>query len=111
MPSYKPKVQILLKQEYHDKFKELCEKERRSDSVMGAIMIETYIDNYEKENGEIILKSSKEIWNEQMELIKKPEKGILKKSIKNGPRYGNALGREVVEKLKNKPEVEQETEN
>ena len=48
MPSHKPKVQILLKQEYHDKFKALCEKERRSESVMGAIMIETYIDNYEK---------------------------------------------------------------
>lgn len=58
---------LLYKGKYHDKFKELCEKERRSDSVMGAIMIENYIDNYEKEYGEIILKSSKEIWNEQME--------------------------------------------
>ena len=106
MPSYKPKVQILLNQEYHDKFKELCEKERRSDSVMGAIMIETYIDNYERENGEIILKSSKEIWNEQMELIKKPEKGICKKSVQNGKRYGDALGREVVEKIKGKQETE-----
>ena len=82
MPSYKPKVQVLLTQNYHDKFKELCDRERRSDSVMGAIMIEKYIDNYEKENGEIILKSSKEILKEQMELIKKPEKGILKKSLK-----------------------------
>ena len=106
MPSHKPKVQILLKQEYHDKFKALCEKERRSDSVMGAIMIETYIDNYEKKNGEITLKSSKEIWNEQMELIKNPTKGILKKSLNNGNRYGDALGREVVEKIKGKQETE-----
>ena len=106
MPSYKPKVQILLEQEYHDKFKTLCKRERRSDSIMGAIMIEKYIDNYEKENGEIILKSSKEILKEQMELIKKPEKGILKKSLKNGLEYGDALGREVVEKIKGQPETE-----
>lgn len=55
MPSYKPKVQVLLTQEYHEKFKVLCEKERRSDSVMGAIMIEKYIDEYEAEHGEITL--------------------------------------------------------
>lgn len=55
MPSYKPKVQILLSEEYHKKFKALCEKDRRSDSVMGAIMIEQYINDYEKRNGEIII--------------------------------------------------------
>ena len=26
MPSYKPKVQVLLTQNYHDKFKELCDR-------------------------------------------------------------------------------------
>lgn len=55
MPSYKPKVQVLLSEEYHKKFKALCEKDRRSDSVMGAIMIEQYINDYEKKNGEIII--------------------------------------------------------
>ena len=45
-----------------------------------------------------------------MELIKKPEKGICKKSVQNGKRYGDALGREVVEKIKGKPETEPETE-
>lgn len=34
----------------------------------------------------------------------------LKKSLKNGLGYGDALGREVVEKIKNKLEAEPETE-
>ena len=105
MPSYKPKVQILLDQEYHDKFKTLCKRERRSDSIMGAIMIEKYIDDYEKEHGEIILTSSKEIWNDQMELMKSKKNPIEKttESLKNGLEYGDALGRETVEKIKGKP--------
>lgn len=53
MASNKPKVQILLTNKYHEKFKELCARERRSDSAMGEIMIEKYIDEYEKEHGEI----------------------------------------------------------
>ena len=69
------------------------------------LIVEKHIKEYEKEHGEIILKSSREIWNDQMELIKKPEKGILKKSLKNGLEYGDALGREVVEKIKEKPET------
>ncbi len=56
MPSYKPKVQILLTEEYHQKFKSLCEAERRSDSVMGALMIEKYIKDYEAEHGEIVIR-------------------------------------------------------
>jgi len=64
MPSYKPKVQILLTQEYHEKFKALCEKERRSDSVMGAIMIEKYINDYESQHGEITIEDPKGIKRE-----------------------------------------------
>lgn len=51
MPSYKPKVQVLLSEPYHEKYKELCKKERRSESKMGEIIIEYYIDKYEMENG------------------------------------------------------------
>lgn len=97
MPSYKPKVQILLNEEYHKKFKALCEKERRSDSVMGAIMIEKFINEYEKENGIIEIKE-KPTKAEAMEEIKTTieqhkEKGFLetaKKSFKAGFDFGNA---------------------
>lgn len=53
MATNKLKVQVLLTAEYHSKFKGLCKKERRSDSSMGEIMIEKYINDYEAEHGEI----------------------------------------------------------
>lgn len=99
MPSYKPKVQVLLSEEYHRKFKALCEKDRRSDSVMGAIMIEKYIDDYEKENGKIEIEQTEkkitrtEAWEAQMELIHDPKKTIKEKlgeSFKNGLNFGGA---------------------
>lgn len=98
MPSYKPKVQILLTTEYHEKFKALCEKERRSDSVMGAIMIEKYINDYEAEHGEIPIRETtrKEAWNEQMANMQDKKTGkkgtleTLKDSWRNGIDFGNA---------------------
>ena len=46
-----------------------------------------------------------------MELIKNPTKGILKNSLNNGNRFGDALGREVVEKIKGKQETENQPLN
>lgn len=59
MPSYKPKVQILLTETYHKKFKALCELERRSESKMGEIAIERYINEYEMRNGQLTNDNSK----------------------------------------------------
>ncbi len=56
----------------------LCKRKRRSDSIMGATMIEKYIDDYEKEHDEIILTSSKEICNDQTELMKNNKNTIKK---------------------------------
>jgi len=95
MPSYKPKVQVLLTPKYHAKFKALCERERRSDSVMGAIMIESYIDEYESENGPILPNeetdnlTATELLNNSHEIIKKAPFGQrLKTSVELGAKIG-----------------------
>lgn len=90
MPSYKPKIQILLSEEYHKKFKALCEKDRRSDSVMGAIMIEKFINDYEKEHGEIVVENTKK------------ENSTLIKAVKmaTGVTTGEMLGDIAVEAIK-----------
>lgn len=98
MPSYKPKVQVLLNEEYHKKFKALCKKERRSDSIMGALMIEKYINEYEAEHGEIEIKEptradAKKEFKDTMEKRSKKEishgKTVIE-SIKSGFKFGNA---------------------
>ncbi len=43
-------------------------------------------------------KTSKEIWKDQIELIKKPKKGILKESLKNGLAFGDTAAKELLEK-------------
>lgn len=100
MPSYKPRITVYTDEETNEKLAYIAKMENRSSSNYTEYLIKKEIKAYEKEHGEIILRSSKEIWNEQMELIKKPKKGILKESLKNGLEYGDALGREVVEKIK-----------
>lgn len=114
MPSYKPKVQVLLTPEYHEKFKILCDQERRSDSVMGAIMIEKYINDYELEHGTIQPKSSAEIWKEQMDMLKNPnispiEK--LKQSTKRGLKFGDKSAQETKEILEGNEISNPVTEN
>ena len=106
MPSKKPIIHFNTDQWIIDKMKYIANENSRSLAKEVEFLCKKNIKEFEKEHGEIILKSSKEIWNDQMELIKKPEKGILKKSLKNGLGYGDALGREVVEKIKGKPETE-----
>ncbi len=106
MPSYKPRITVYTDEETNEKLAYIARIENRSSSNYTEYLIKRAIKDYEKEHGEITLKSSKEIWNEQMELIKNPTKGILKKSLNNGNRFGDALGREVVEKIKGKQETE-----
>lgn len=95
MPSYKPKVQILLSEDYHKKFKALCEKERRSDSVMGAIMIEKFINEYEAEHGEIKVKQNptmKEAIEAQKTTIKEIRENPISKTLKDSWKNGSDLG-------------------
>ena len=93
MPSYKPKVQVLLNEEYHKKFKALCKKERRSDSIMGALMIEKYINEYEIEIKEPTIADSKKEFKDTLEKRSKKEishgKTVIE-SIKSGFKFGNA---------------------
>lgn len=101
MPSYKPKVQILLSEEYHKKFKALCEKERRSDSVMGAIMIEKFINEYEEEHGEIKLKEKptiEEAIKAQKHTIKGRKTNSISKTVKESLQNGLDLGNAVADK-------------
>ena len=106
MASKLPVIKANTTQENIDKMKFIAEENKRRMAKELELIVEKHIKEFEKEHGEITLKSSKEIWNEQMELIKNPTKGILKKSLNNGKRYGDALGREVVEKIKGKQETE-----
>lgn len=54
MPSNKRKIQYLLNDEYYEKFKIIMEKEKRkSESNLSQYIVEKYIDEYEKANGNI----------------------------------------------------------
>lgn len=53
MPSKKPRIQAILEQKYYDKYCYLCKRDNRSESNLGKMIIEKYIDEYEKVHGEI----------------------------------------------------------
>ena len=55
MPTKKPVVQIVISDIYYKKLQTLGKKEDKSNSKIGAKIIERYIDEYEKENGAISL--------------------------------------------------------
>lgn len=57
MPTKKPVVQIVLSESYYKKLQILGRKEDKSNSKIGAKIIERYIDDYEKENGAIDLET------------------------------------------------------
>ncbi len=98
MPSYKPRVQVLLDTEFYEKYKFICKKERRTESVMGAIMIEKYISEYEQQNGEIPVKTSKDIYEEEINMIKNQnERNKILKSLKKGLEYGDKSAKEILQ--------------
>lgn len=51
MPTNKPKLQVILEEETYKKLKELAEKDKRSLSQMGGLIIEKYIEEYEAKQG------------------------------------------------------------
>ncbi len=53
MPTKKPVIQTVVDENIYNKFKEICNREDRSESKMAAIIIRQYIEQYEKENGHI----------------------------------------------------------
>lgn len=53
MPTKKPRIQTILEQEYYEKYCHLCKRDNRSESNFGKMIIEKYIDEYEKIHGEI----------------------------------------------------------
>lgn len=53
MGTNKPRIQAILEQEYYEKFSYLCKRDKRSESNLGKMIIEQYIDDYEKIHGEI----------------------------------------------------------
>ena len=53
MPKKKPVIQTVVDENIYNKFKEICNREDRSESKMAAIIIRQYIEQYEKENGRI----------------------------------------------------------
>ncbi len=55
MPTKKPRVQTILDEKTYQKFKTLCELNRRSESQLANIIITDYIKNLERVNGEIHL--------------------------------------------------------
>lgn len=55
MPTKKPRIQAILEQKYYDKYTYLCKRDKRTESNLGKMIIEKYIDDYEKLHGEIKL--------------------------------------------------------
>lgn len=53
MSTKKKIVQVILEDDYAEKFIYLSKRDKRSASNLGAMMIENYIDDYEKIHGEI----------------------------------------------------------
>jgi len=53
MPTKKPVIQTVIDEEIYKKFKNICEKEDRTESKMAAIIIKQYVEQYEKEHGRI----------------------------------------------------------
>lgn len=53
MPTKKPILQVVLSEKYNKKLKIIANSEERSASSQGARIIEKFIDDYEKEHGEI----------------------------------------------------------
>lgn len=53
MATKKPRVQVILEQDYYNKFKKLCELDDRTESKLGGKIIQKYIDDYEAIHGEI----------------------------------------------------------
>lgn len=51
MPTKKPRIQALIEQKNYNKFKMLCEKEKRTESNFAGYIITKYIEEYEKVNG------------------------------------------------------------
>lgn len=49
MPTKKPRVQTILEEDIYKKFKELCDKEMRTESQMSGFIITKYIKEYETE--------------------------------------------------------------
>ena len=53
MGTNKPRIQAIVEQEYYEKFSYLCKRDKRSESNFASMIIEKYIDEYEKIHGEI----------------------------------------------------------
>lgn len=61
MPSNKPRIQALIREKYYKKLTIIAEEEERSISKIAGIIIENYIDQYEKENGPIEIEPNKKV--------------------------------------------------
>lgn len=53
MGTKKEIIQAILEDDYFKKFMYLCNRDKRSKSNLGKVIIEKYIDEYEKIHGEI----------------------------------------------------------
>ncbi len=53
MPSQKPRIVTRVDNELYEKFQIIAKQEKRTLSKQGEYIIEQYIQNYEKQNGEI----------------------------------------------------------
>lgn len=55
MPTQKHRIQAILEDDIYTKFKELCRIDDRTESKLASRIITEYINNYEKQNGNIII--------------------------------------------------------
>lgn len=65
MPTKKPRLQLILETEYYEKYKYLCERDGRTESNLGKLIIQRYIDQYEEMHGEIQVSKKSDSKNEK----------------------------------------------
>lgn len=60
MPSKKPYIQIRTDEKTIQKFNFIADKDRRSMSNLGEVLVLNHIESYEQEHGEIIITEEEE---------------------------------------------------
>lgn len=70
MPSYKPRITVYTDEDTSMKIAYIAKKENRSASNLTEYLIKKAIDEYEKENGEIIIENIKKEDGTYMKIIK-----------------------------------------
>lgn len=98
MPSYKPRITVYTDEETNEKLAYIAKLENRSSSNYTEYLIKKEIRAFEMEHGEIPLKTSADILEDQKKTMKqKPGLKMIKESWANGKKFGDKGTKEMLE--------------